>query len=443
MNELISLLPPAIAIILVIITRKALISLLIATIVGAGLVIYEKGATTLLTLILEIVTEPFNLKLILGLALLGAFIGIIDVALKKKNIVSNILNSRKKVLIKSWIVGMLLFIDDYFNILLNGVLMNSFVKKYHISREKVALIIHSLGVSSCVLVPFSTWSIFIISLLKNSQVPNAMEVFVGSILYNFYSLSLVLITFAIILFEINVLKLKKVEEDACGDYKLGLRDDIALKDALFPPVILLITAMLLIIALTKGTFEGLKSLDVTAVLITSSVIGIAFAIFYYSKKIKAKKIELLKGTMHGASGMAEAVGILCLAWCLGSISIHLDTAIVIQSVSTHIGTGSIYLLAFLITAGLSFLTSSWTAFGIVIPILIPLANAISGNLAILVAAIISGGVFGDHNSPISSTTIITKAASKIKIMDHFHTQLPYSMIAFLISTYLFFLMGRV
>lgn len=443
MNALISLVPPALAIIFIAFTKKPLLSLFISTFIGSWLVVYEHGTSKIIEILSKIILDPWNFKLVIGLLLLGSFIGIIEMALHKKSITSKILNSKKKILIKGWITGMLLFIDDYFNILLNGILMNSFAKKYNISKEKVALVIHSLGVSSCVLVPFSTWTIYIVSLLKNIPIENAMELFVQSIPFNFYGIGLVLITFAVIFFEINILKMKAKEEEVFVQNVSEDNQEMTYLSAVLPAIVLLISAVMLILFFTKLSFNGLKNFDLTNVLIISALIGIVFSIFYYHKKLKLKRFKFVRASFKGANGMYEAVGILFFAWLLGSITTSLNTADVVSVVVSSFNNSTLYILTFLLASGLSFITSSWATFGIVIPILVPLSINMGSNPAVVLAAIIAGGVFGDHNSPISSTTIITKAASKIKIMDHFHTQLPYSLIAFLISIYLFFLVGRV
>ncbi len=443
MDALISLIPPALAIILIAFTRKPLISLFISTLVGSWLVIYISGFTEIFGILQDIILDPWNFKLVIGLSLLGAFIGIMELALFRRTITSNLLNSKKRILLKGWVTGIFLFIDDYFNILLNGVLMNSFAKRYNISKEKVALVIHSLGVSTCVLIPFSTWTIYIISLLKNIPMGNAVGLFIESIPFNFYGLSLILITFAVIFFEINVMKMREKESAALEETFENFSDKLTYINAILPALVLIGTAILLIAFLTKFSYTGLRNLDLTTILIICPVIGIIFSTLYYNKKLKLARNRLVRASFKGITGMYEAIGILFFAWLLGAITTNLNTAEVVSGLIHSFNNSTLYVLTFLVASGLSFMTSSWATFGIIIPILVPIASTMQGNPAVVLAAIVAGGVFGDHNSPISSTTIITKAASKTKIMDHFHTQLPYSLIAFLISTYLFFLIGRV
>ncbi len=442
MEQIAGFVAPLLAIVLIIITRRALLSLSVAVLVGATLVAFNRGLYVLGGLLRQVFFDPWNLKLIFGLFFLGAFIGIVELAVSNKQIISSLINSKRRVLIKGWITGVLLFIDDYFNILLNGLIMNSFAKKFHVSKEKIALIIHSLGVSACVLIPFSTWTIYITSLLKNSNVSNPFGVFVNSIPFNFYSLSIVLITFAVIVFEINVFNMKRKEDEANLVEVNGSEEKISLVEVLLPSVVLLSVIVFLVFWYTLGSAK-LYDVDLTQILVVSSLFGVIFSGLYYYWKLKCSWKALLRSSFGGMRGMSEAVVILILALILGLTFTRLNSAAAISHLSIYFSKNSLYLLTFLLSGGLSFMTSSWATFGILFPLLIPLAAGLGGNLAILTAALISGGVFGDHNSPISSTTIIAKAASKSQVMDHFHTQLPYSIIAFVISMYLFFLIGGV
>jgi tetracycline resistance efflux pump len=237
--------------------------------------------------------------------------------------------------------------------------------------------------------------------------------------------------------------MKTKEDQALLEEKQEHNNKLSYLSAILPSLVLLLTAILLICVLTGFSYEKLKNLDLTTILIISSLVGISFAALYYRKKLHLARKKMIRASFKGISGMYEAIGILFFAWLLGSITTTLNTAGLVSGIVDNFNYSLLYVLSFLLASGLSFMTSSWATFGIVIPVLVPLCITLNGNPAVILAAIVAGGVFGDHNSPISSTTIITKAASKIRIMEHFHTQLPYSLIAFLISIYLFFLIGRV
>jgi Na+/H+ antiporter NhaC len=451
--ELITLLkisPPIIAIVLMLITKKPVISLASGVLAGTLVItgINLQFFTVLVTNSVDIITDVWNIKLMITLLLLGAFIGIIEAALHKKELLSNFFNSRKKVLFTGWLMGLLLFIDDYFNILLNGLFLRSFARKHRISKEKIAFVIHSLGVSACVLIPFSTWTIFIISIVNNLDIGiEGFNLFIRSIPFNFYSIALIFTTLAVILFEIDVLRMKKAETNIILTKKRKPhKGKMQLKEFLIPTGVLIAGSLFIVLA-SMGfniSIAALESIDFISVLLISSTASIAFAFIYYAKKKTAKKRAMITSMYRGASHMNIVILILFFAWMLGTTTEQAGTTdVIIGFAQQYINPTFITLIAFIITATIAFMTSSWATFAIMIPVFIPLAVAMQVNPAFVLAAIISGGVFGDHMSPISSTSILTKAVSRSEVTEHFHSQLPYSVIAVAMSAYLFFLIMRI
>ena len=451
--QLTYIIPPLLALLLVIITKKPILSLIISIVSGLFVLYGMNILPNTFVILKKILMNGWNIKLIFGLLILGGFIGIIEKQFHNKDvIISKFFNSKKKVLLIGWLSGLLLFIDDYFNILLNGVFLNSITKKYNISKAKIAYLIHSLGVTSCVLIPFSTWTVYIISIIKNLNLENGFGIYVHSIPYNFYAISLVFITLAVILYEINILGMKK-EEDSQKliSYKSSKNGSLSIKELLLPAVMLIFVSFILIsinvIYLLKNNVrsiaEIIAKLNFTDILFYLSIISTIFVVIYFYNKTNNLKF-ILKSFVFGSKQMSSAVVILILAWVLGEVTIKLNTAsIIIEASKGFLSSGVIVLAVFIITAILAFMTSSWAMFAIAIPILLPLGMAQGINPSLIVAAIVSGGIFGDHTSPLSSTTILTKAVAKIEIDKHFHTQLPYNLISFVISGYLFFLIGGV
>ena len=449
-ETIIRILPPVVAILIVLIVKKPIVGLLSGILLGTVVAGFENlnFFGLLISNILEIFTDSWNLKLIAALLLLGAFIGIIEAALYKREVLSKFFNNKKKTLIMGWFTGLLLFVDDYFNILLNGLFLRSFAKKHGISKEKIAFIIHSLGVSACVLIPFSTWTIFIISIINNLALDvNGFSLFVNSIPFNFYSISLILTTLAVIVFEIDVLKMKAAEGNVLENEKREyVRGTITLKEVFIPAIVLVTLSILLIFAGMGFNFsvENLGNVKFIEILILSTLVSMIVAGYLYLKNKILTKKRIVKFSVIGAKQMWPAITIMILAWLLGITTQQVGTSeAVIQLTSGYMTPSLLTLMAFLITAELSFMTSSWAIFAIMIPIMIPLSLNIGVNPSFVLAAIVSGGVFGDHMSPISSTTILTKAVSKSEIHEHFNSQLPYGIVSFVISAYLFFLIGGI
>jgi len=441
------IMPALAAVILVMITRRPIFSLAAGCLSGMILISnsFSGFLSNLYLITANILTDSWNLRLILALLILGAFIGVVKRSLHKKEIESRLLNSKKKVLAMGWFTGIFMFIDDYFNILLNGILLGSFANKHNVSREKLAFIIHSLGVSACVLIPFSTWSIYIIGLMRDIGFGSkSIEVFIGSIPFNFYSIMLILMTLAVIVFELDILKMKTAEKRMLAGDSIIDPQKVSMTTIMLPSLVLMGTSLLLILVNMRFrlNLESLFELDFINILLIASSVALIFGSVYYVAKGLLQKEDLLKSGYSGSVKMLSVLTILLLAWFLGAISRELGTTeAIVRIVEPYISISTLLVLTFVVTSVISFMTSSWATFAIMIPMILPLSMQIGINPSLALAAIISGGVFGDHTSPISSTTILTTAVSKIGINDHFHTQLPYSMIAFCISGYLFFLIG--
>src|SRR3989344_5011816 len=296
LSLLLYILPPVLGIILVLLTRKPILSLTIAAI--SGLFILYGFTLNLFSqsfnIIVKILSDPWNVKLILGLLILGGFIGVVEKVIQNKDIkLTKFFHSKKRVLMIGWISGLFLFIDDYFNILLNGVFLNSLTKKHKISKAKLAFIIHSLGVSACVLIPFSTWTVYIVSIIKNMGIENGYGIFLDSIPYDFYAISLIFITLAVILYEINILGMKKEEQEYKIEYSTKSKsNDISLKQLLFPAVLLVAISMLFLILniiwimtnKASNISDIISQVDFTNILLLSGFIGCSIVGLYYYKK---------------------------------------------------------------------------------------------------------------------------------------------------------------
>src|SRR3989344_1255654 len=295
-SQLVYIIPPILAVLLVIITRKPILSLSLSIL--SGLIILYGFNINLITnsfqVIYKVLTSLWNIKLVLGLLLLGGFIGIVEMAIHNKNIkLSRYFLNKKRVLFMGWISGLLFFIDDYFNILFNGVFLKSITRKHKISKAKLAFIIHSLGVSACVIIPFSTWTVYIVSIIKNMGIENGYGIFLDSIPYDFYAISLIFITLAVILYEINILGMKKEEQEYKIEYSTKSKsNDISLKQLLFPAVLLVAISMLFLILniiwimtnKASNISDIISQVDFTNILLLSGFIGCSIVGLYYYKK---------------------------------------------------------------------------------------------------------------------------------------------------------------
>ncbi len=456
----ISIIPAVVAIVLAFKTRNTIFSLAIACFVGVllcgdGLL----GFPNLLKRSLG--SESFS-----WIFLLEIFIGILIAFFQRSgaiqgftNFISNKNLGRKKIQLTAWVMGMFVFFSDYFSPLFVGSVMRSLSDKARISREKLAYIADSTSAPVSVLVPITGWAVFISGLLvgigpiKNTS--EALMIFTKAVPFNFYAI------FAVIcvgMFAAKILPefgpMKKAEKRAIEENKVhrdgavplmgdeltdtkpypGLKTHIFF-DFIFP--------VLVVISIAIGTFITLKSAKTMEAFLTASVLlGVIL-------KIQGMPFdEIMKTAMSGIKGVMPAVIILALSYSINELSKEMGTAKYIISISqSWLRPELLPCLTFLIAAVISFSTgTSWGTFAIVVPLAVPMALNFSNNeitflVLFTVAAVAGGGVFGDHCSPLSDTTILASCGAASDHIDHVKTQIPYAALAAVTALIVYLIIG--
>ncbi|WZL74311.1 Na+/H+ antiporter NhaC family protein [Clostridiaceae bacterium 35-E11] len=456
-----SIVPALIAVILAFVTREATFSLLFACIVG--LFITGDG----------LMGVPGLFENALGNAdfiwvlLIEVFIGILVAFFQKTGstqefgrVVEKKIQSRKKVQLFGWFLGMFIFFSDYFSPLFTGPVMRNLTDKAKISREKLAYICDSTSAPMCVLVPFSAWGVYIAGLLVgNGPIQDnamAMDVFMKSIGFNFYGL---LAVGMVGLFAAGLIPefgpMKKAEERALKEGKviadgatpmMGVElSEIQPAEQIQTPRLFInfILPVLIIIAVAVGTYFVMGSTKtLEAFMLAVLVLGIAL----WLQKIPMK--DIFSTAIQGIKGVVPAIIILALAYSINAVSKQLGAAqYVIEVTENWLTPTFLPLLAFALSAFISFSTgTSWGTYAIIVPIAVPLALEFSGGaLSTLVfatvGAVAGGGVFGDHCSPLSDTTILSSFGAASDHIDHVKTQLPYASVAAGIGLILYLLIG--
>ena len=455
-----SLIPATVAILLAFITRNTVFSLAVACL--AGVLVAGEGLLGFPNLLVgalgnEDFSWVFLLELFIGILI--AFFQRTGAILNFTQFIENRKMTRKRVQLISWFMGMFVYFSDYFSPLFVGSTMRALSDRFNISREKLAYICDSTSAPVSILVPITGWAVLVAGLIIGmgpiEDAGDAMTAFIISIPFNIYSILAVvmvgLIASGILpdfgpmrVAEERAMKESKLVRDGAqplmGDELTSIDPFPGIKTSLvwnfLFPVLLVIGFALSSVFLT-GSARPLESF-----LLASAMAAIVMRVQ------GVPLFEITNTAMAGIKGIMPAVIILAFAYALNDLSAALNTAQYIISVTESWLTPSVLpMLAFLITGFVAFSTgTSWGTYAIMIPIAVPLAFSFSGNeldtvVYTTIAAVSGGGVFGDHCSPLSDTSILASTGAASDHIDHVKTQLPYAAIIGGISVLLYLLVG--
>ena len=455
-----SLVPASVAILLAFLTRNTVFSLAVACLAGV-LVAGDNLLGFPRLLVSALGNEDFS-----WIFLLELFIGILIAFFQRTGAILNFSSfierrrmTRKRVQLIAWFMGMFVYFSDYFSPLFVGSTMRALSDRFKISREKLAYICDSTSAPVSILVPITGWAVLVAGLIVGmgpiEDAADAMAAFILSIPFNLYSILAVMM---VGLIAAGVLPdfgpMKKAEDRALNEGKLT-RDDAQplmadeltgidpypnIQTSLFWnfvfPVLLVIGFAVGSVTLT-GSARPMESFLLASVMaaIVMRIQGIPLA-------------EITDTAMAGIKGIMPAIIILAFAYALNDLSATLNTADYIISVTESWLTPKVLpVLAFLITGFVAFSTgTSWGTYAIMIPIAVPLAFSFSANeldtvVYATIAAVSGGGVFGDHCSPLSDTSILASTGAASDHIDHVKTQLPYAAIIGGISILLYLAIG--
>ena len=455
-----SLVPASVAILLAFLTRNTVFSLAVACLAGV-LVAGDNLLGFPRLLVSALGNEDFS-----WIFLLELFIGILIAFFQRTGAILNFSSfierrrmTRKRVQLIAWFMGVFVYFSDYFSPLFVGSTMRALSDRFKISREKLAYICDSTSAPVSILVPITGWAVLVAGLIVGmgpiEDAADAMAAFILSIPFNLYSILAVMM---VGLIAAGILPdfgpMKKAEDRALNEGKLT-RDDAqplmadeltgidpypGIQTSLFWnfvfPVLLVIGFAVGSVTLT-GSARPMESFLLASVMaaIVMRIQGIPLA-------------EITDTAMAGIKGIMPAIIILAFAYALNDLSATLNTADYIISVTESWLTPKVLpVLAFLITGFVAFSTgTSWGTYAIMIPIAVPLAFSFSANeldtvVYATIAAVSGGGVFGDHCSPLSDTSILASTGAASDHIDHVKTQLPYAAIIGGISILLYLAIG--
>lgn len=471
-----SLLPPIIAILLALITKEVYSSLFIGILVGG--VIYS-GFNFEKTVVhvfsdgfIGSVADSYNVGILIFLVMLGALVAMMNKAGGSAAFgrwTTKHIKTRIGAQLATILLGVLIFIDDYFNCLTVGSVMRPVTDKHKVSRAKLAYLIDATAAPICIIAPISSWAAAVAGFAKGSGAASGISLFVSAIPYNFYALLTIVMMLFLAVSNMDYGPMKKHEDNAKnGDLFTTAVEEVT-KDTdenskgrvcdLVVPVVFLIISCVIGMIYSGGFFtageDGYRNFitafsnsDASVGLVYGSFIAVIFTvIFFICRRVISFK-DCMACVPEGFKAMVPAIMILVCAWTLKSMTDSLGAKIFIsQLVENTAGSFQSFLPAiiFLIAVGLSFATgTSWGTFGILIPIVLSVFGAESGNITIVsISACMAGAVCGDHCSPISDTTIMASAGAQCNHINHVSTQLPYALTVAAVSFVSYIIAGFV
>ena len=472
MELFLALLPALLMITLVIITRKVLISLGVGILLAA-LIYADWNIVGMITYIWNsftgIITSFDWYMPILGfVVIIGGITAVITLSGGVKAFANWAVSKVKNPVaaqILTWILGLIICIDDYFNALVIGEVSKPITDQYKVSRAKLAYIIDSTSAPVVILMPISTWGAYIIGMMGGLFVDNAYTThsgfsgFIAAIPYQFYPITAIIMVFLIVKFGISFGPMKKFEEAALtGDdiskveaakvtSEVEIQGTKATQWTLIVPILVLVFMTFFMMFIAAGfSFGAIMDQSITVPLFVGGVTSFVVAVIFALTDRDVKLESLVKASGKGMFAMFKsAVAILVLAWMVSGAIQDLGTGDLIAEVvsGSSLATSMIPLLLFLIAGGMAFATgTSWGSFGILLPIAIPIAMATNPEfMPAIVAAVLGGAVFGDHSSPVSDTTVLSATGAQSTLHSHFITQLPYALVTAGIAAFGYLIYG--
>ncbi|MCQ2477096.1 MAG: Na+/H+ antiporter NhaC family protein [Clostridia bacterium] len=450
-----SLLPAIIAIVLALITKEVYSSLAIGIIVGGAIYAGGNFEGTLNHVVqdgfIANVADSYNIGIIIFLVLLGALVSMMNQAGGSAAFgrwATKHIKSRVGAQLATIALGVLIFVDDYFNCLTVGSVMRPVTDGHKVSRAKLAYLIDATAAPVCIIAPISSWAAAVAGFAKSAGEENGIKLFIDAIPYNYYALFTIIMMIVLAFMKFDYGPMKKHEKNAIHNGDLFTRgtkqavEEMQVNEKgkvidLVIPVIVLIICCVIGMIYSGGFFSGesfidaFSNSDASVGLALGSFSAIIISVIYFLIRRTMKFSEIMNSLPEGFKAMVPAIMILACAWTLKAMTDSLGAKIFISQIVNGSAAGFQMLLPaiiFLIAVGLSFATgTSWGTFGILIPIVLSVFPADNRLQIIAISACMAGAVCGDHCSPISDTTIMSSAGAQCDHLNHVSTQLPYAL----------------
>lgn len=447
-----SLVPPVVTIILALATKEVYMSLAIGIFIGAFMF---AGFSVLgaIDTMFKIMSDKVgsNVYILVFLVLLGIMVAAIQKSGASQaygDYAARTIKGKRSALFVTMLLGILIFIDDYFNCLTVGTVMRPVTDRFKITRAKLAYIIDATAAPVCIIAPVSSWAAAVTSSLPEGSSIDGFALFLETIPLNLYAWLTIIFMAILIWSGKDFSRMAKFEKESGGtlvipaeyaeDDNNGPVGNGKIIDLILPLVVLIggcVFGMLYTggILEGKGVAEAFANCESARGLVIGSFIALVFTFVLYIPRRVLNFSTFCSCFVEGFKQMTSAIMILSLAWTLSGIvgKEYLNIGGYVGSVVSNNATIAIMLpaLFFLVAIGLAFATgTSWGTFGILIPIVLAIVSNDTHLMIMTVAAVLAGSVGGDHVSPISDTTILASAGAQCHHIDHVSTQIPYVLV---------------
>ena len=449
-----ALVPPILAIVLALITKEVYSSLFVGILVG-GLFYSGFSFEGTLTHIFNngfvaVLSDAYNVGILIFLVILGAMVCLMNRAggsaafgrfAKEK------IKSRVGAQLATIALGVLIFIDDYFNCLTVGSVMRPVTDEHKVSRAKLAYLIDATAAPICIIAPISSWAAAVSGFVEGED---GFSLFISAIPYNFYALLTILMMALLVIMNFDFGPMKKYEVNAINgdifsDSKSGEEESVYVNPKgkvidLIIPIAALIICCVIGMIYTGGFFSGtdfvtaFSNCDASVGLALGSICALIVTVIVYLIRKVLTFSDCMECIPAGFKAMVPAILILTFAWTLKAMTDSLGAKEFVAAAMEQSAGSLMYFLPaiiFLVGCFLAFSTgTSWGTFGILIPIVVAVFSGSNHELMIIsISACMAGAVCGDHCSPISDTTIMASAGAQCKHVNHVSTQLPYALVA--------------
>ena len=472
-----SLAPPVIAIGLALITKEVYSSLFIGIVIGG--ILYSIGGTefnlfegtfrhVLYDGIIANLSTSGNVGILVFLVVLGIIVCLMNKTGGSAAFgrwAQEHIHTRTGAQLATVALGVLIFVDDYFNCLTVGSVMRPITESHHVSKAKLAYLIDATAAPVCIIAPVSSWAAAVSGFVGEGQ---GFTVFIQAIPYNFYALLTIFFMVATTIMRIDFGTMKKHEENAILNNDLYTTPERPFSDAeddtdinpngkvidLVVPVIILIICSILGIIYSGGFFSGTGFIDSFANSVAAdglslgSMFSLIFIVIFYMFRRVITFRKAMDNIPEGFKAMIAPILILTLAWTIKTMTDSLGAADFVAGLVRSGAEGFMNFLpavVFLVGCGLAFATgTSWGTFGVLIPIVMAVFEGLDPTMEIIsISACMGGAVMGDHCSPISDTTIMASAGAQCYHINHVNTQIPYAVTVALVSVVSYIIAGFV
>ena len=440
-----SLVPPLVAIGLALLTREIVLSLFAAIFSGAAIhaCLTHAGFLSAFRTITDLVCGKMaeNMAMILFLCLLGALVSVVTRAGGARAYgewAHRRLKSETAVNLMTIVMGLVIFIDDYFNCLTVGTVMRPVTDKFRISRAKLAYLIDTTAAPVCILSPVSSWAAYVITCLPDGMREKGLWLYLAAAPLNFYAvLSLVMVVLFAFGHKLDIGLMRRMERTAHVRRDVGA--EVVMREGLEPipvssrgRVIDLVLPIVVLIALSA--WQLCREPEAGVALALAALMALVFAFLFLVPRRVIDYHQFAAATLFGIRTMVPALVLLALAWGISGVCNDLlGTGAFIASrlVGANLSLAWLPATLFVTAAVFAFATgASWGAIGILVPIGMSVCHALEPSAAVLtLAATLAGSVMGDHCSPIADTTILASTGAQCKHMNHVMTQIPYALVA--------------